>query len=105
LEGTVKSVDAKGLLIDLGNSVEGFIKTSDLSRDKGVSADSFSEGQAVQAMVSSVDRKTRVVNLSIKAKDAAEEAAAIKKHSEESDSQNAGTTNLGALLKAKMENN
>ena len=105
LEGTVKSIDPKGLLIDLGDSVEGFIKTSDLSRDKGASADSFSEGQTVQAMVSSVDRKTRVVNLSIKAKDAAEEAAAIKKHSEDSDGQNAGTTNLGALLKAKMENN
>jgi small subunit ribosomal protein S1 len=105
LEGMVRSIDAKGLLIDLGDGVEGFIKTSDLSREKGVSAESFSEGQAVQAMVSSVDRKTRVVNLSIKAKDAAEEAAAIKKHSEESDSQNAGTTNLGALLKAKMENN
>lgn len=105
LEGTVKSIDPKGLLIDLGDSVEGFIKTSDLSRDKGASADTFSEGQTVQAMVSSVDRKTRVVNLSIKAKDAAEEAAAIKKHSEDSDGQNAGTTNLGALLKAKMENN
>ena len=105
LEGTVKSIDPKGLLIDLGDSVEGFIKTSDLSRDKGASADSFSEGQTVQAMVSSVDRKTRAVNLSIKAKDAAEEAAAIKKHSEDSDGQNAGTTNLGALLKAKMENN
>ena len=105
LDGTVKATDAKGLVIDLGDSVEGFIKTSDLSRDKGVSADSFSEGQTVQAMVSSVDRKTRVVNLSIKAKDAAEEAAAIKKHSEDSDGQNAGTTNLGALLKAKMENN
>ena len=105
LEGTVKSIDAKGLLIDLGDSVEGFIKTSDLSREKGASADAFSEGQTVQAMVSSVDRKTRVVNLSIKAKDAADEAAAIKKHSEDSDGQNAGTTNLGALLKAKMENN
>ena len=105
LEGTVKSIDAKGLLIDLGDSVEGFIKTSDLSRDKGASADTFSEGQTVQAMVSSVDRKTRVVNMSIKAKDVAEEAAAIKKHSEDSDGQNAGTTNLGALLKAKMENN
>jgi len=105
LEGTVKAIDPKGLLIDLGDSVEGFIKTSDLSRDKGASADSFSEGQTVQAMVSSVDRKTRVVNMSIKAKDAAEEAAAIKKHSEDSDGQNAGTTNLGALLKAKMENN
>ncbi len=105
LEGTIKSVDAKGVLVDLGDSVEGFIKTSDLSREKGVSAESFSEGQTVQAMVGSVDRKTRVVNLSIKAKDVAEEAAAIKKHSADSDGQNAGTTNLGALLKAKMENN
>ena len=93
------------MIIDLGDEVEGFIKSSDLSRDKNASPDSFSEGDAVQAMVSSVDRKTRVVNLSIKAKDAAEEAAAVKKHSQDSDSKNAGTTNLGALLKAKMENN
>jgi len=105
LSGTIKTVESKGLIIDLGDEVEGFIKSSDLSRDKNASPDSFSEGDAVQAMVSSVDRKTRVVNLSIKAKDAAEEAAAVKKHSQDSDSKNAGTTNLGALLKAKMENN
>jgi small subunit ribosomal protein S1 len=105
LSGTIKAVESKGLIIDLGDEVEGFIKSSDLSRDKNASPDSFSEGDAVQAMVSSVDRKTRVVNLSIKAKDAAEEAAAVKKHSQDSDSKNAGTTNLGALLKAKMENN
>ena len=105
LSGTIKTVESKGLIIDLGDEVDGFIKTSDLSRDKNASPDSFSEGDAVQAMVSSVDRKTRVVNLSIKAKDAAEEAAAVKKHSQDSDSKNAGTTNLGALLKAKMENN
>ena len=105
LSGTIKSVESNGLIIDLGDEVEGFIKSSDLSRDKNASPDSFSEGDAVQAMVSSVDRKTRVVNLSIKAKDAAEEAAAVKKHSQDSDSKNAGTTNLGALLKAKMENN
>ena len=105
LEGTVKSVDAKGLVIDLGDDVEGYIKSSDLSRDKSASTDAFAVGQTVQAMVSSVDRKTRVVNLSIKAKDAAEEAAAIKKHTKDSEVQNAGTTNLGALLKAKMENN
>ncbi len=105
LEGIVKSVDAKGLVIDLGDDVEGYIKNSDLSRDKSASTDAFAVGQTVQAMVSSVDRKTRVVNLSIKAKDAAEEAAAIKKHTKDSEVQNAGTTNLGALLKAKMENN
>ena len=105
LEGTVKSVDAKGLVIDLGGDVEGFIKVSDLSRDKNASTDTYSVGQNVPAMVSSVDRKTRIVNLSIKAKDAAEEAAAIKKHASDTDVENAGTTNLGALLKAKMENN
>jgi small subunit ribosomal protein S1 len=105
LEGIVKSVDAKGLVIDLGDDVEGYIKSSDLSRDKSASTDAFAVGQTVQAMVSSVDRKTRVVNLSIKAKDAAEEAAAIKKHTKDSEVQNAGTTNLGVLLKAKMENN
>ena len=105
LEGIVKSVDAKGLVIDLGDDVEGYIKSSDLSRDKSASTDAFAVGQTVQAMVSSVDRKTRVVNLSIKAKDAAEEAAAFKKHTKDSEVQNAGTTNLGALLKAKMENN
>jgi len=105
LSGTIKTVESKGLIIDLGDEVEGFIKSSDLSRDKNASPDSFSEWDAVQAMVSSVDRKTRVVNLSIKAKEAAEEAAAVKKHSQDSDSKNAGTTNLGALLKAKMENN
>ena len=105
LEGTVKSVDAKGLVIDLGGDVEGFIRVSDLSRDKNASTDAYSVGQTVPAMVSSVDRKTRIVNLSIKAKDAAEEAAAIKKHASDTDVENAGTTNLGALLKAKMENN
>ena len=105
LEGTVKSVDAKGLVIDLGGDVEGFIKVSDLSRDKNASTDAYSVGQTVPAMVSSVDRKTRIVNLSIKAKDAAEEAAAIKKHASDTDVENAGTTSLGALLKAKMENN
>ena len=105
LEGTVKSVDAKGLVIDLGGDVEGFIKVSDLSRDKNASTDAYSVGQTVPAMVSSVDRKTRIVNLSIKAKDAAEEAAAIKKHASDTEVENAGTTSLGALLKAKMENN
>ncbi|MDA0237832.1 MAG: 30S ribosomal protein S1, partial [Proteobacteria bacterium] len=105
LDGTVKSLDAKGLVIDLGGDVEGFIKILELSRDKRVSVDGFTVGQTVQAMVSSVDRKTRVVNLSIKAKEAAEETDAIKKHALDSDTENAGTTNLGVLLKAKMENN
>ena len=51
-----------------------------------------------------VDKRTRVVSLSIKAKEASDEAEAIKKHAADNDSQGAGTTNLGALLKAKLDN-
>ena len=101
----VKSIDSKGLIVEVAENVDGYIKASDLSRDKTEGLDTFTEGQKIDAMITSVDRKTRAVNLSIKAKDAAEEAAAVEKHSKESDGQNAGTTNLGALLKAKLENN
>ena len=61
------------------------------------------EGDEVEAVIVNVDRKTRNINLSIKAKDAADESAAMKKVTSES-AGNAGTTNLGALLKAKLDN-
>ena len=59
------------------------------------------EGDEVETVIINVDRKTRNINLSIKAKDAAEEKDAMKKVVEEAPT-NAGTTNLGALLKAKF---
>ena len=61
----------------------------------------LSEGQEIEAVIINIDRKSRSINLSIKQKDAAEEAAAMQKHSAET-SGSAGTTNLGALLKAKL---
>ena len=61
------------------------------------------EGDKVNAMIINVDRKNRNINLSIKAKDAADETEAMQKHATDSAS-NAGTTNLGALLKAKLDN-
>jgi small subunit ribosomal protein S1 len=54
-------------------------------------------------MIINIDRKNRNINLSIKAKDAADESEALQKHAAES-AGNAGTTNLGALLKAKLDN-
>ena len=60
------------------------------------------EGDEIEAVIVNVDRKTRNINLSIKAKDAAEEKDAMKKMVDDAPN-NAGTTNLGALLKAKMK--
>jgi len=99
IEGTVKEVDSKGVTLDLSEQVNGFIKASEMIGD-GTSVDA---GQKVSAAVTSIDRKSRVVNLSIKAKELAEETLALKKHSEQENAENAGTTNLGALLKAKFE--
>jgi len=61
----------------------------------------LSEGQQIEAVIINIDRKSRSIQLSIKQKDAAEESAALQKHAAES-SASAGTTNLGALLKAKL---
>ena len=104
ITATISSVEDKGLTLDIEENVKGFIKSNDLSRDRDVRLDSFAAGQTVEAMVMGVDKKTRVASLSIKAKEAADEAEAIKNHAAESDSQGAGTTNLGALLKAKLDN-
>jgi small subunit ribosomal protein S1 len=102
VKGRVKSLDAKGAVIDLGGEAEGYLRASEVSREKVEDIhEVLKEGDEIEAKVISLDRKNRVVNLSIKAKDLAEEAAAIQKYSNEGG--NAGTTNLGALLKAKME--
>jgi small subunit ribosomal protein S1 len=102
VKGTVKSLDAKGAVIDLGGETEGYLRASEISREKVEDIrNHLKEGDEIEAKVISTDRKNRTVNLSIKAKDMADEADAVQKYSNESGS--AGTTNLGALLKAKMD--
>ncbi|MCE9633114.1 MAG: 30S ribosomal protein S1 [Methylophilales bacterium] len=102
VKGTVKSLDAKGAVIDLGNGTEGYVRAADASREKVEDIRTvLKEGDEIEAKVTGTDRKTRAVGLSIKAKDMAEEADAVKKYS--NDDSNAGTTSLGALLKAKMD--
>jgi small subunit ribosomal protein S1 len=101
--GTVKSVDAKGAVIALSDDVEGYLRASDISRDRVEDARThLKEGDTVEAMIVNVDRKTRGINLSIKAKDNADTADVMQKMAAESASAS-GTTNLGALLKAKLE--
>ena len=101
IKGTVKSVDAKGAVIALDGEVEGYLRASDFSRDRiDDLAQVLKVGDEVEAMITNVDRKSRSINLSIKAKDQAEQAEALQKFS--ADSSSSGTTNLGALLKAKL---
>ncbi|MFM2407826.1 MAG: ribosomal protein [Pseudomonadota bacterium] len=100
--GTVKSLDAKGAVIALAGDVEAYLKASEVSVDRVEDIRThLKEGDSVTAVIINVDRKNRGINLSIKALNKAEESAAMQKFSAEN-SANAGTTNLGALLKAKM---
>jgi small subunit ribosomal protein S1 len=102
VKGSVKSLDAKGAVIDLGNDVEGYLRASEVSRDRVEDIrNHLKEGDEVEAVIVNVDRKNRNINLSIKAKDAKEESDAMKSVSASS-SANAGTTSLGDLLKAKL---
>ena len=101
VKGSVKSLDAKGAAIDLGNDVEGYLRASEVSRDRVEDIrNHLKEGDEVEAVIVNVDRKNRNINLSIKAKDAKDESEALK--SVAGNSANAGTTSLGDLLKAKL---
>ena len=104
VRGTVKSVDARGAVVSMGEDIEGYLRASEFSRDR---VDDLSQllkvGDSVEAMIVNLDRKTRSINLSIKAKDQAEQNDAMSKLASESNAAS-GTTNLGALLKAKLNN-
>jgi len=103
VDGTIKAVDPKGAVVSLGEDVEGYLRASEISHDRVEDARNvLKEGEAVNAMIVNIDRKSRNINLSIKAKDSAEQQEAISKMSNDS-SAASGTTNLGALLKAKLD--
>ncbi|MGA0794594.1 MAG: 30S ribosomal protein S1 [Quisquiliibacterium sp.] len=103
VRGTIKSVEPRGAVIDLGDDIEGYLRASEISRDRVEDARNvLKEGDEVEAMVINVDRKTRSISLSIKAKDNVETAEAMQRMQAES-SAATGTTNLGALLRAKLD--
>jgi len=102
--GTVKTIDAKGAVIAIGGDVEGYLRASEFSRDRVEDLRTLlKEGDTVQAMIINVDRKNRSINLSVKAKDLSEETEAMKQLRTENAAASAGATNLGALLRAKLD--
>lgn len=103
VKGTVKSVDAKGAVIDLGNDVEGYLRAAEISADRVEDATTrLAAGDEVEALITNIDRKNRSIQLSIRAKDAAEARDALDRLNADA-TVASGTTNLGALLKAKLE--
>lgn len=100
--GTIKSVEAKGAVVTLSVDVEGYLRASEISSGRVEDATTvLTAGENVEAMIVNIDRKTRSIQLSIKARDNAETAETIQRMSDASAS--SGTTNLGALLKAKLD--
>jgi small subunit ribosomal protein S1 len=103
VNGTVKSMDAKAAIIDLGNDIEGTLKASEISREKVEDVRNvLKEGEEVEVKVISVDRKNRVIALSIKAKDVQDEKDAVRQHREQDTATEAVTT-IGGLIKAKLD--
>ena len=100
--GVIKSVEPKGAVVTLSLDVEGYLRASEISTGRVEDATAvLKEGDNIEAMILNVDRKARSIQLSIKARDNAETADALQRMTDSSAS--SGTTNLGALLKAKLD--
>jgi len=102
VRGKVTTVDAKGAMVDLGNGIEGYLRASELSRDRVEDARTLlKEGDDIEARFVGMDRKNRSINLSVKAKEIQEEAQAMEDYARNTSS---GTTTLGDLLKEHIGN-
>jgi small subunit ribosomal protein S1 len=102
VKGVIKEVDAKAAIVELGDGVEGTLRASELTRDRVEDARTvLNVGQEIEAKYIGVDRKNRTIQLSIKAKDSDEEAAAIKDYTRSSGPAGA---KLGDVLKEQLEN-
>ncbi|MFD1439070.1 30S ribosomal protein S1 [Acinetobacter sp. ANC 5380] len=105
VKGTVTAVDAKGATIKLADEVEASLKASEINRDRVEDATKFLEvGQEVEAKIINVDRKSRSINLSIKAKDEAEEKEAVANLKTVTTTSENGPKTIGDLIKAQMGN-
>ncbi|WP_223669302.1 30S ribosomal protein S1 [Kangiella shandongensis] len=101
VKGTITDVDAKGATVELAENIEGYVRASDIAPERIEDASKhLSVGDAIEAKFVGVDKKNRNLTLSIKAKDAAEEAEAIKEFSNEKGSSSPAT--LGDLLKEQL---
>ncbi|EGH28628.1 30S ribosomal protein S1, partial [Pseudomonas syringae pv. japonica str. M301072] len=105
VRGIVKEVDAKGAIITLADDIEATLKASEISRDRVEDARNvLKEGEEIEAKIISVDRKSRVISLSIKSKDVEDEKEAIQSlRSKPEVAESTGPTTIGDLLRAQME--
>lgn len=102
--GKVKAVDTKGAEIELAEDVTGYLRASEISPERVEDArNALKEGDEITAVITNIDRKSRQIQLSIKAKDAVEQQEALDQLNASREA--AGTTNLGALLRAKLDEN
>ena len=105
VRGTVKEVDAKGAVITLADGIEATLKASEISRDRVEDARNvLKEGEEVEAKIISVDRKSRVISLSVKSKDVEDEKDAMKELRTKQEVETTGPTTIGDLIRAQMEN-
>ncbi len=96
VNGTIKEVDAKGAVITLADNVEGYLRASEIQRDRVEDARTLlKEGEQIEAKFIGVDKKSKSISLSIKAKDQDEESEALKDYTQ----QPAGTPTLGDIFK------
>jgi small subunit ribosomal protein S1 len=101
VKGTVREVDARGAVIDLGNGIEGQLRASELGRDRVEDARTVLKvGEEVEAKFTGVDRKSRTISLSIKAKEMHEEQEAVQSY--RSETSTSSGTSLGDLLKEQI---
>ena len=106
VQGKVKTVDPRGAEIQLSEDVTGYLRASEIARERVEDARNvLKEGDDVEALIINIDRKTRSIQLSIKAKDNVEQQEAMQRLAADNreSAGNAGTTSLGALLKAKLD--
>jgi small subunit ribosomal protein S1 len=100
VKGIVKEVEQRGAVIDLGNGVEGYIRANDLSRERVEDARTvLKDGDTLEARFIGVDRKNRVVSLSVREKEIQEEAEIVTEYSRNAST---GRTSLGDLLKQQI---
>ncbi|HLR12907.1 MAG TPA: 30S ribosomal protein S1 [Burkholderiaceae bacterium] len=100
--GVIKSVEPRGAVVSLSVDVDGYLRASEISQGRVEDATTvLSEDQKIESMIINIDRKNRSIQLSMKARESAETADSLQRLSDASAS--SGTTNLGALLKAKLD--
>jgi small subunit ribosomal protein S1 len=102
LKGTITEVDARGAIVALADGIDGQLRAAELSRERVEDARTLLKvGEEIEARFTGMDRKSRIISLSIKAKDAHDEAAAVESYKSDGTAPTSGTT-LGDLLKEQM---